>query len=382
MHRTRKVVLVLAVVILCTGIGFWAYHAVRNLHAESTFAAKTNKKNGSFTDALAAYRTLMEQVGVATAQDILLRTLPNDSRTHMINHETGFFLYKREGVQGIRGCKPYFAGGCFHGFVEAHIAAHGYENIEALIESCRTLTAGEQEMQCPHGVGHAMLIAADYENLPGALALCEAAFPEDRKSRVHCYDGVFMENSFGAFSVPPADRWYQPDDPMYPCNEPEVLAYEGAHLYCWAMQSQATLRADAYPSLKGEVGAVGKFCATLSTAADHKLCIQGIARQLQWKYPNDFKAVERACEELPHHESRQCLWYAYKVAYIYGDRSKETMRMCEEAGALQDMCYRIFFEGIAIAYSNQERRERACEELPGYQDECVTWMRSPQAAQF
>lgn len=192
-----------------------------------------------------------------------------------------------------------------------------------------------------------------------------------------------MENSFGAFTIPPSDRWYRSDDPMYPCNEPSVKEYEGAHLYCWGMQSQATLRADAYPRFGGDVAKVGEYCLTLANASDKKLCIEGIARQLQWKYPGDIHAVENACNALAQPHNRTCLWYAQEVGYIYGNRSPETMQMCTRTNEDEKpRCYRIFFEGIAIAYSGQLQREEACSTLPEFNHECISWMRSDEARGF
>lgn len=383
----RQIAIYLLFCTVSAGIFAYAYHTYREsirAHISADFVALATAEKASFKEVLAAYRALLAAGGATVAQDVLVNNLPNDSRTHMINHETGFFLYEQFGVTGITQCTLSFAGGCFHGFVEAHIAKEGIVGIDTVVQSCRDATITEQEMQCPHGVGHAMLIAAGYPNLPRALDLCLGAFKDDYKSRMHCYDGVFMENGFGPFSVPPADRWYKPDDVMYPCNEPEILAHEGAHAYCWGMQSQATMRADAYPYLGGDVGRIGAYCASLSNkTGDQKLCFEGLSRQLQLRFPEDPGRRAALCAQLPAGEQRPCEWRAFEAAYIYGSREPEVLQMCAHATPEEaPVCHHIFFEGIAISYSQQEARETACATLGEESAACIAWMRSPEAQKF
>ncbi len=380
---SRRIILLCAAVLIIAAASFFGYLETKKNQAIRDFETQVARKNDPFQKTLEAYRTLLKKIGPSRGQDVLRATMPNDSRTHMINHETGTFLYTTYGPTGMTRCKQYFAGGCFHGFVEAHIAEYGYDDISTLVATCKDATKTEQEMQCPHGVGHAFLIAADYPHLPDALNLCADAFADDRKSRVNCFDGVFMENSFGPFSVPPADRWYRSSDPMYPCMEPEVLAHDGAHTYCWGMQSQATLRADAFPAFAGNAEKVGAYCETLTSAPDKKLCFEGLARQLQLRDPHDSMARAKACATLTEERRNPCVWQAYEAAYIYGSRDEDVMHMCVDAPAHEkEHCYDIFFEGIAIAYSQQTAREAACATLPEFRDTCIAWMQGPRSQNF
>jgi hypothetical protein len=354
-------------------------------NAEKVFAAAI-RADTSFPGQIDAYRTLMRGVGAAHAQDILLKSFPDNSRTHMLDHETGKFLFDTQGYAGIGECKIYFAGGCFHGFISEVIAQRGLGDINAIVAGCKAALSQDQVEQCAHGVGHGLLEdIAGYEHLPEALSLCQSIFEGNHKSTVNCYDGVFMENNFGAFSVPPPGRWYKADDPMYPCNEPDVLDKPGAHEYCWGMQSQLTLHAEAYPFLGGDVAKVGAYCDSFS-GNDRALCFEGLARQLQLTYSGDTQKIHSQCAKLDADESIMCDAHAAEAAYIYGDRSATTTSTCIDViEPLKSSCYEALYQGFAIAFSATSTRLTACDrDVPeeAFKVRCAQWMQSDAAQGF
>jgi hypothetical protein len=378
-----KRILVIGVIILIALIacGF-AYTARGNAEARFDAYAATNP---SFPDIIIAYRALMKNVGAPRAQDILVQIFPDNSRTHMIDHETGAFLYKTEGLSGIAQCKTYFAGGCYHGFISAVVAERGLGALAEIMGDCTSALSANQTLQCAHGVGHAMLAdVAGYTQLPQALTLCQQAFAGDYKRTVNCYDGVFMENNFGAFSVPPPDRWYKASDPMYPCNIPEVLDKPGAHEYCWGMQSQATLRADAYPELEGDIVKVGAYCHSLS-ADDADICLEGLARQIQLQYGSDPAAIHQKCALLGG-DAIVCDAHAAEATYIYGPQTAGALSVCMNVPAAQkNACYQPLFEGIAISFSATTTRLNACaRDIPedAYKIKCAAWINSADGMNF
>ena len=374
------------VIVICVGvIGVAFFSTYKEHRAENTFAEAVASKS-SFSDQILAYQNLMKAVGASRAQEILVATFPDNSRTHMMDHQTGKFLYDTEGFTGIGDCKTYFAGGCYHGFISAAIADRGLSDFKEIVTNCKNDLSQEQVMQCAHGVGHGLLAdVAGYTKLPDALALCQSLFTGDQKSTVNCYDGIFMENNFGEFSVPPSDRWYKASDPMYPCEISAVLDKPGAHTYCWGMQSQLTLHADAYPQFAGDVKKVGAYCNTL-VGDDTFICFEGLARQLQLSYSTDPARIQSECAKLGGSETVMCVAQAAEAAYIYGNHSAETLGVCtNETGADKDNCYEALYEGFAISYSATSTRLTACtRDLPEdtYKEKCTAWMNSPAALDF
>ena len=381
---------VAAVMLVVLVAAFGLPRLVSSLRAKvaiAAFHAEIAKNPPSFPGQIDAYHQLLQAVGPSEAQDILLSSMPNDSRTHMIQHEAGKYLYESEGLAGIGNCKNYFAGGCYHGFISAVIAQRGVADVKNIEGACERALSSDQQMQCAHGVGHGLLAeVAGYANLPQALDLCQQIFAGNDKKAVNCYDGVFMENNFGAFDVPPPGRWYKASDPMYPCKIPSVLDKPGAHDYCWGMQSQLTLHTDAYPQFGGDIKKVETYCESFSTGNDRGFCFEGIARQIQLTNGNNIAGMRSMCAQMSSGNVSQCIWSAAEAAYIYGDHSSDVLMICEsETGTQKDTCYATLEQGIAISYSLTSNRITACEkDLPeaAYQKSCAAWMQSPAAADY
>ncbi len=364
-----------------------AAFSVREYSAARTIAQfkKTFPHEQTFREKITEYRVLMQKVGAVRAQEVLATVLSNDAVTHILNHESGKFLYETEGAKGIHKCTTVFADSCYHGFVSSLVLDRGIADVSYFLDACRRGTAQDQETQCAHGLGHGFLENVGYENLPKALDLCSQTFVGLRRDTDPCYEGVFMENNFGLFDNAPSDRWVRRDDPMYPCNESFVTDKAGAHAVCWFMQSQSTLRGTQYAFL-GSVEKVSTYCDEFPEGDDKETCFMGLARQIQLTNQNDAAKIRQQCSLLPEERSSQCTWDAAEASYIYGARGANAFLICDaaEVGAARNRCFDTLFEGIAISFSSDDSRYAACESIgdAAYRELCHAWMRTPEALQF
>lgn len=333
-----------------------------------------------FIERIALYREFMAAAGAEEGQRVLASFMSNDSVTHMLNHESGRFLYETEGFAGVKKCTTVFADSCYHGFISAVILDVGLTDLEKLLGACMEGTVRDQQLQCAHGLGHGFLENVGYEEMPRALDLCLQTFGNDQRAAEHCYEGVFMENNFGLFGVAPEGRFVDKDDPMYPCNEPFVRAKPGAHEYCWFMNSQATMRGIQYHAL-GTIEKVSAYCKTLAEGFDEDVCFMGLARQIQLLNSNNKVAIEKECARLPAERVRSCVWNAAQAAYIYGERTPDVFRMCDaEPDGDRAACYETLFVAIGVSYSADEDRLRACDMISSeaWRDACRAWVDSPK----
>jgi hypothetical protein len=316
----------------------------------------------SFSGQRDAYRTLLEAIG-PQAQEVLLAHFPPNARTHALNHESGIYLYDTMGAAGIFECKNYFNGSCYHGFIERIIADRGIGALNDTIKLCSGNRPIEQARECSHGVGHAFLVLTGYEHLPEAVAKCRSEFAGTDEAIGDCNDGVFMENNFGGFETPPSDRWYDANDPQYPCDAPEIRADAIAHASCWFMQSQATLSKTMYPRFDGSMEKVAAYCARIQDAEDKRVCDQGLARQIQFAAGADLSRIQANCALAYPKDPTQCEMDASDSAYAFGAEAT-AIALCDNSGTHIGDCYNQLYERISsTSYHTLSERLAACARL-------------------
>ncbi len=124
---------------------------------------------------------------------------------HQLAHTVGNEIYNQRGFEGISICDPTFAFGCYHGVTEKMLLDKGFIGIKEAEKSCLEIFSGKNELiaSCIHGTGHGLL---SWENLNVGKALkdCDTI---SEQYRSYCYDGVFMENSFGEKKIDLEKPW-------------------------------------------------------------------------------------------------------------------------------------------------------------------------------
>lgn len=138
-------------------------------------------------------------------------------RQHFAAHVMGTILYEKLGLSGIVVCDDAFAFGCYHGFSSYAIAERGERAIDQLTEIC--ISEFGPISGCQHGIGHGILEYAGYDDLPGALRMCESLVYQPTPL-IGCTSGVFMEYFTplsGGSPVQLEHYRFDPQAPYVPC---------------------------------------------------------------------------------------------------------------------------------------------------------------------
>lgn len=149
---------------------------------------------------------LLDRDGVARAMAELEALAASDEEIrrdgHGYAHAIGISAYTGDEEVGtvFAQCTPAFQSGCYHGVIQSYFVRHGSMrdgrfDPEPLNALCREQREDADQrwllFQCAHGMGHGLVMQADY-HLPTALGGCDLV--RDAWERESCYGGVFMEN--------------------------------------------------------------------------------------------------------------------------------------------------------------------------------------------
>ncbi len=132
-------------------------------------------------------------------------------------------------------CTPVYFNACYHGVVIGLLSSlssspESLEFKEKMQSACDIFIEKNQQgflEQCIHGVGHAIMVAKNYE-LFDSLLLCD----ELNIQKSTCYGGVFMEN-FPQSSSTDLPSKYLPttSDKLYPCNKLATNFQEQCYIF-------------------------------------------------------------------------------------------------------------------------------------------------------
>jgi hypothetical protein len=324
-------------------------------------------------------RTLLDRLGPEAAQDELYRSgLVFTGQTHLLIHAVGDYLYEKFGPGGIRHCKPYFLGACYHGLLMRAIADHGPPVVVDAWDQCRE--AGRATMtQCAHGAGHGLLAWGQYD-LVSALSRCdelEREVPEF--TSFNCYDGVFMENIWRLHGHNhTAPQLLSHADLDYPCSDPRL---DQRHLpACWG--NQVTW---LYEVFGGALPKVASRCEQLVDTKSKESCFNGLARQIHPLTKGSADEVFRLCLQAaagPWYGS--CLMTIAESAFAVGDQTRMPFEICARIDQMERReCYARIFALIALdALPKMARAEELCSNVlePLYRDECMQYQASLMAS--
>lgn len=314
------------------------------------------KAANNLDDQVRLYKNLMEKIGPEEAQEELFRSgLPFTGQTHLVNHASGEYLYKKYGPAGLAKCREYFLASCNHGFVISAIAKGGMPEVAKTMQECQK--AGPAVFsQCAHAVGHGFLASEGYKELLKSLELCDQVeFSSGQFPKFNCYDGVFMENIWGVHDGQPSpDRWVKESDPVYPCNDkridPKYI------LACWSNQP-----ALAYQLFKGDIKKVGQLCDRVKENENKEMCFNGLARQIHPITAGDVDAVFGICSLLPGEWNNYCVVINANAYFSVGDR-EIPFAICDRIQeTAKDQCYNKLV--VTIKYQKKKEIPDLCGKI-------------------
>jgi hypothetical protein len=160
-----------------------------------------NEKNRSVRFSIT--RDLVQLVGPEDSIKLLNKLRQKDlkyfqmSEIHLLMHVVGEEAYKKFGYEALSKCYEDIFNGCTHGVILSVIDEEGLDGVKNIINACKSQPPYSFRIQCVHGAGHGFLAYSNYEDLPGALTMCDSLPVYNKKDLDSCYYAVFMENVFG-----------------------------------------------------------------------------------------------------------------------------------------------------------------------------------------
>ena len=309
---------------------------------------------------------------------------------HLLSHTIGIRGYS-PGIpftESFDQCDDIFLSGCYHGVVQAHLAAHGEASAESVGDVCAPYGADPDGrllfFQCLHGLGHGLTMYHRYD-LPQALESCDLL--PDRFSQESCYGGVFMESIVNATTphhqvqalvagadeaaVAGADQPREDgahghgamamaedvepfalrvDDPHYPCS---ILddRYLSA---CYTLQTSAMLRLN-----DGDIAATAASCAE-APERFRVHCFLSLGRDIGGRTLQDPVKSVRECRKSPQEHRSSC--YA-GVMKNFNQRVPTEARfaLCSNVEAWAKVrCNEVLGNEIVYAHPDVDARRREC----------------------
>lgn len=310
----------------------------------------------------AAIRALVLRIGPEAAQEELLASgLPFTGQSHLIIHTVGSMIYKKFGAQGVGHCRPYFLGGCFHGFMIDAISEHGPDAVLDAWPACEKAGPAVPD-QCAHAVGHGLLAWNKY-SLTDALTACDTiAARQSGLSAFNCYDGVFMEKIWKVHGHGHDHSAPQPQvaaDLDYPCDDPQL---QPKHLNaCWGNQASVL-----YQAFNGDLARVAQKCDSLKDPGSKEFCFNGLARQIHPLTNGSTDEAFRLCAKtISGPWQDYCLITIAGSAFSVGDQVNMPFQICNRIreGA-RTSCYQRLFPLIHLyAQGSPQRADSFCARM-------------------
>lgn len=145
-------------------------------------------------------------------------------------HETAHYL-GREAYKRVKDIPQIYAeatrtclGGVLHGAVEGYLIEKKIKlnDFKAIAEELPVICGQPDQYkvkqkytECHHGLGHAVMFFTDNDLING-LSLCDEL--EKDSQRELCYTGALMANFDSIGSKDHPSKYYDENNPMYPCN--------------------------------------------------------------------------------------------------------------------------------------------------------------------
>lgn len=151
---------------------------------------------------------------------------------HHIGHQTAMVF--GPSAEALALCPTSYNYGCMHGFFQ-HALGSGEITDQDAARICDEWTQDRSlsyktKQSCYHGVGHGVMIHADYD-LPKALSACDQL--GSLFAQQGCWQGAFMENTDAAEQGQWQKAQFSLQDPLAPCDR-----VDGKYQYqCFLNQS-------------------------------------------------------------------------------------------------------------------------------------------------
>jgi hypothetical protein len=318
---------------------------------------------------LAELRGVLVMDGTGAALDRLEELAAEDENlegeSHHLVHELGKFSYLHYGGEAAKAfglCDRRFAGGCYHGVVQAYFEVNPDFEAGDLAGLCEgeIVDAEAAEIlrhQCVHGLGHGLSLYLD-RDLQETLRHCDALRTD--RDRDSCYGGAFMENimfaqsQHGRQSDP--DRGtslLKEDDLHYPCNS----VGERYKQQCYFLQPAAILFQNGR-DVDGAFEECDKAPKPYVAA-----CYRGMGRDISSLTRGDTDEPRDLCTLGTDSNEVWCFEGAVMLLVSSNWRTDEAVDFCSGAPAeAKSRCFESIGEMIPGLHADTASRNEECEK--------------------
>ncbi|MDP3685520.1 MAG: hypothetical protein Q8R32_01680 [bacterium] len=259
------------------------------------------------------------------------------ARCHEVTHYLSRQEFERVGSIPLvyASCDSTCHGGCYHGVLEAALAAEtNRDAADAVADQfpkiCGSPADYRQPLvfnECFHGLGHAAMFVTETD-LPRSLQLCDTLTTDDARER--CYSGVFMENSSSSTNLDHPSTYIKADDPYFPCNSLDeryrkiCYRYQSSHFalisrHDW--QKVATLcegvpaayRRECFRTVGTNQVGFTKDMNAWKTNCERMpppyqaTCVEGVVSSLTYRFVGDVRRVESFCQLTKPEHQHPCI---------------------------------------------------------------------------
>lgn len=277
---------------------------------------------------------LIEEIGPTNSYIELTKALsdPRDFRiAHLIAHVFGEILYQKKGVSAVSVCDERFSYGCMHGFFNKIVSEKGENILPHLFAVCTNANMVTQ-VNCEHGIGHAILEYFSPNRLTLALDAC---VPYQIFDHVGCLSGVFMEHFFptpdGGENGQSEARPFDVSHPYDICTQ-IPLAYQAA---CYYHLSQWWLI--YFPD---NFSRLGTLCGESPRGITRDSCYLGLGHMTAINAAFSTDIIRTYCSDMPDETSGLlCRAGAYWQHSVMPAHALSAPNICKDQNGLnQQLC--------------------------------------------
>jgi hypothetical protein len=345
---------------------FTGWGGVRHLHGKVMMKKVVSLPVGP--ERLNLMRDLALKVGPEEAINLLNRSsLPKYGETHLLAHSIGEAAYKMHQKEALPYCQNDYLNGCAHGLILSAIADIGFEGVKEMVYNCQNFSPFKYQM-CLHAAGHAFLAVSDYQDLPHALESCDRLKRTEQDSDIlHCYNGVFMENSIGEHNGATVNDkpWLKSTDLLFPCN---ALGedYKGS---CYLNQTGWWFR-----HFGGDMTKVVSICQQKVPEKNQLNCANDIGRVISTLTQNDLYLVRKGCDLFSDVNLRdECFNAIAQSVFALGDEQLP-FTLCREITTTEGKgrCYTQLNYQFTANNLDLEKIDSLCQQFEdSYQQICA-----------
>lgn len=231
------------------------------------------------------------------------------SQCHALAHEAGHAAYERNGFSGaLARIDDVCGSGYIHGIIEAHFA--GIASISGAVLSL----CGPTDYSCIHGLGHGLMFYSKNE-VPWSVAQCGRL--GTAAQRIHCSEGVFMENFEADEDAHPSAYLY-PDDPFFTCAK-QAEPYRGVCAF-YVPRYVVAIHPD---DLDGAV----QFCLALPRPSA-EACIKGVGSEVMKERILAPRSALDFCQDLPEEDQALCMEGALSYLVVHFADWRPVQALC------------------------------------------------------